>query len=132
MASNTIFERALYRGFSTLAQITSRGKSFKTRDVETVKTDLLNHIWTIKGERVMQPNFGTRIPLMAYEPLDDATLKIIRDDLTEVFTYDPRVELVEIAILPMPDNNAIVAFVDILYIELEVTETLKLEFPVGS
>lgn len=124
--------RAIYRGFSTQAQIDSRGKTFQTADVETVKRDLLNHIYTIPGERVMFPNFGTRIPLMAFEPLDPTSIQIIKDDLTTVFTYDPRVRLIDIAVLPMPDNNAIVALVDILYVELGLQETLKLEFAAGS
>lgn len=123
---------ALYRGFSTAALISSRGKSFSTTDIETVKQDLLNHIYTIPGERVMFPDFGTRIPLLAFEPLDSTTIEIIKEDLTKVMTYDPRVRLVDIAILPLPDSNAIVALVDIEYLELGITETMKLEFAVGS
>ena len=123
---------ALYRGFSTASALKNGARSFTTRDVETIKQDLMNHIYTIRGERVMQPNFGTRIPLMAFEPLDESSLAIIKEDLTEVFTYDPRVRLLDIALLPMPDNNAIAAFVDIEYLELNTRETLKLDFPVGS
>jgi phage baseplate assembly protein W len=121
-----------YRGFSTQAHIDNRGKTFSTIDIETVKRDLLNHIYTIPGERVMQPDFGTRIPLMAFEPLDTISIQIIKDDLTKVFNYDPRVRLIDIAVLPMPDNNAIVALVDLQYIELDVNETMKLSFPVGA
>lgn len=121
-----------YRGFSTQAHIDNRGKTFSTIDIETVKRDLLNHIYTIPGERVMQPDFGTRIPLMAFEPLDTMSIQIIKDDLTKVFNYDPRVRLIDIAVLPMPDNNAIVALVDLQYIELDVNETMKLSFPVGA
>jgi phage baseplate assembly protein W len=106
--------------------------SFSTVNVETVKRDLLNHIYTIPGERVMQPNFGTRIPLLAFQPLDQTTLKIIEDDLRMVVNYDPRVKLVDIALVPLPDNNAIVALIDLIYVQLDVPETLKLEFPVGS
>jgi phage baseplate assembly protein W len=125
----TTLQRVLYRGFSTAAD---SAKSFKTADFETVKRDLLNHIWTIPGERVMQPDFGTRIPLLAFEPLDEVTLKIVEDDLKKVFSYDPRVELIDLAVVALPDNNAIGAFADLRYIELNTTETLKLEFPTGS
>lgn len=124
--------RSIYRGFSTQKSWETRGRTFSTSDVETVKADLLNHIYTIKGERVMQPKFGTRIPLMAFEPLDPTSLKIIEDDLREVFAYDPRVKLIELVVLALPDNNAIVAMVDIQYLELGTFDTLKLEFPTGS
>lgn len=125
-------QRSLYRGFSTAFASANRGKGFSTSNFETVKYDLLNHINTIRGERVMQPTFGTRIPLMAFEPLDPTSLKIIEDDLREVINYDPRVSLVELAILPLPDSNAVVALVDLIYVELGTKETLKLDFPVGQ
>jgi uncharacterized protein len=124
--------RSIYRGFSTQKSLETRGRSFSTSDVETVKADLLNHIYTIRGERVMQPNFGTRIPLMAFEPLDPTSIKIIEDDLREVFNYDPRVKLIDLVVLALPDNNAIVAVIDIQYLELGTFDTLKLEFPTGS
>lgn len=123
---------SLYRGFWTGAYLQDKKKGFSLSDVELVNRDLMNHIWTAKGERVMMPNFGTRIPLLAFEPLDTTTLEVIRVDLTEVFTYDPRVTLVDLAILPLPDNNAIVAFAELRYNELNVQETIRLEVPVGS
>lgn len=131
MATSTA-RSATYRGFSTAAQLASRGKSFSTIDIETVKRDLLNHIYTIPGERPMMPKFGTRIPLLAFEPMDQQTLKVIEEDLRAVFEYDPRVKLLELSLLPMPDNNAILVLVDVQYVELQVAETMKLEFKVGS
>jgi phage baseplate assembly protein W len=123
---------SIYRGFSTQKSFESNGTSFLTTDIETVKADLLNHIYTIPGERVMQPNFGTRIPLMAFEPLDQTSMDIIKADLTTVFNYDPRVRLVDLAVVALPDNNAILALADIQYVELGTFETLKLEFPTGA
>lgn len=128
----TTVRTSIYRGFSTASQEENRGRSFSTIDVETVKRDLLNHIYTIPGERVMQPQFGTRIPLMAFEPLDELSIQAIKDDLTMVMEYDPRVRLIDIAVMALPDNNAIVAMVDIEYIQLDIKETLRLDFPVGS
>jgi phage baseplate assembly protein W len=128
----TTLRTSIYRGFSTAAQEENRGRSFSTIDIETVKRDLLNHIYTIPGERVMQPQFGTRIPLMAFEPLDELSIQVIKDDLTMVMEYDPRVRLIDIAVMALPDNNAIVAMVDIEYIQLDVKETLRLDFPVGA
>ncbi len=124
--------RALYRGFSTGFHYDNPTNGFMTADMETVKRDLLNHIWTIRGERVMFPTFGTSIPLLAFEPLDENTIKVVEDDLREVFAYDPRVELIDLAVTALPDNNAIYALADLRYKELNVTETLRLEIPTGS
>jgi len=122
---------AIYRGFSTLKFLETRN-TFLTVNKETVKRDLMNHLYTIKGERPHRPDFGTRIPLLAFEPLDDKTLQIVRDDLRSVFEFDPRVKLLDMTVLAAPDNNMIIAFVDILYIQLNVKETLKLDVGVSG
>jgi phage baseplate assembly protein W len=124
--------RAPYRGFSTANHLNNPQDAFLVTNSELINRDLLNHIYTIPGERPMLPNFGTRIPMLAFEPLDQQTIKIVEDDLRMVFTYDPRVRLIELAVQALPDNNAIVAWADLEYLQLGTTETLKLEFPVGS
>jgi phage baseplate assembly protein W len=120
----------VYRGFSTANFLTNR--TMLLTGVELVKRDLLNHIYTIPGERVHLPNFGTRIPLLAFEPLDQRTISIVKEDLRKVIEYDPRIRLIDMAVTAMPDNNAIAAFVDLEYLELAVSETLHLEFPVNG
>ena len=58
----------IYRGFSTFEF--QRNKSLRITDVELVKLELLNHIFTQRGSRIMMPNFGSSIPQMTFEPLD--------------------------------------------------------------
>lgn len=116
--------QGLYRGFSSYQYQTT--KSFGIMDVELVKLDLLNHIFTRKGERVMMPNFGTRIPDLAFEPLDEFTLAILEEDLREVVNFDPRVNLLDLVITPYYDNNAVVASLKLLYIELNIQGNLDI------
>lgn len=124
--------KTYYRGFSTRYYVNNNGKTTSISNIDVVKDDLLNHIFTIKGERLMMPGFGTRIPLMAFEPLDKDTIKIVKDDLNEVFAYDPRVKLLGLEVVALPDNNALVAFADLLYVEFDVRETLRIEIPSGQ
>lgn len=118
---------AIYRGFSFSGW--KKRKRFLLTDIELVKRDLLNHIYTIKGEHRYMPNFGTRIPLLTFEQADDETVNIIRTDLTEVFNYDPRVQLIDLQVLNLPDNNAILAAADLLYVEFNVRDVLHIEVP---
>lgn len=119
-----------YVGFSTFG---NTGRGFQLNGKELITRDILNHIYTLKGERVMMPDFGTRIPLMAFEPLDQLTLAAVEEDLRAVIDYDVRVKLVDIAVMALPDNNAIVAFLDLEYVELGgPVETLRLEFSVNG
>lgn len=120
----------LYKGFSSYNYQTN--KSFALSDVELVKMDLLNHIYTRRGERVFMPNFGTRIPDLPFEPLDDITLSVLEEDLRAVVAFDPRVQLLDLSIIPYYDENAIVASVKLLYLELNITGDLNLNITFES
>lgn len=114
----------LYRGYSSFEY--EKNKTFSLTDVELVKMDILNHIFTRRGERVMMPTYGTRIPDLAFEPLDEITLGILREDLETVINFDPRVELLQMSVIPDYDSNRVVASARMLYIELNVIDNLNL------
>lgn len=115
-----------YKGFST-KQYEETGKGFDIYNVECVQEDLLNEIFTIRGERLMMPHMGTRIPLMVFELNDSQSESVIREDLTTVFKNDPRVELVALEIHQAYDINALVAIARLRYIEFDVTKDLRIE-----
>lgn len=112
----------LYRGFSTHDYATKR--SFKVNDMDIVKRDILNHIFTRRGERVMMPNFGTSIPDMPFEPLDDDTIQTIYDEVYQVIEFDPRVELIELSVTPDYDTNKLTVDAKVRYIELNVVDSI--------
>ncbi len=116
--------RGLYRGYSSYEY--EKNKTLKINDLELVKLDLLNHIFTRRGERVMMPAFGTRIPDLAFEPLDEITLDILRNDLIQVFNFDPRVTLLDLTIEPIIDENRVTAAARLLYVELNIVDDLDL------
>lgn len=114
----------IYKGFSF--HEFERKRTFSVTDIELVKLDLLNHIYTRKGERFYMSDFGTRIPDLPFEPLDEITISILREDLEYVVNYDPRVELMNIEIQPDYDNHSVSAKVTMKYIELNTVDTLDL------
>lgn len=116
--------KGLYRGYSSYEYQTN--KTFSITDVELVKLDLLNHIFTRRGERVMMPTFGTRIPDLVFEPLDGITTDILEEDLRAVFNFDPRVKLLDLRIIPFYDINTVVASARLLYVELNLTGNLDI------
>lgn len=121
--------KPLYHGFSTSNWLSS--KRFGSANFETVKQDLMNHIFTARGDRVMMPTFGTRIPLLTFEPNDESTRQIVEDDLRKVIDYDPRVKLIDLQVLSLDDFNTIIALCDILYLEFDVKDLLKIEVKTG-
>ncbi len=120
----------LYRGFSSF-EFENAG-SFKINDVELIKLDLLNHIFTRRGERVMMPRFGTIIPDLVFEPLDEETLEQLESELREVVEFDPRVELLSLNVLPNVDANAVTAEIQINCIELDTVELMNLNIEFES
>lgn len=113
-----------YIGFSTRQY--EKNKSFILTDVDLVKQDLLNHIFTRKGERVKMPTFGTRIPDLVYEPLDASALDIITTDLTAVFKYDPRVTLNNLRVIPLYEDSAVKAIADVTFIYLNFNDQMDI------
>jgi phage baseplate assembly protein W len=117
-------QKGLYRGYSSYEYESK--KTFSITDIELVKLDLLSHIFTRKGERVFMPLFGSRIPDLIFEPLDSITLDIIEEDLRAIFEFDPRVQLLELKIVPSYDTNTVTATARLLYIELNMSGDLDI------
>lgn len=115
---------ALYKGLSSFEY--GRKKTFVLNDIELVKLDLLNHIFTRKGERVMMHDFGTSIPDLVFEPLDDQTIDLVQEELEFVFEFDPRVELLEFSLTPDFDRSMLTASAKLLYIELNIVDIFDL------
>ena len=77
-----------YRGFSTVDNSTTNVKLY---DYELVKQDLLNQFNTRKGERVMDPEFGSVIWDLIYEPLTPDVKQQISADIDRILASDPRI-----------------------------------------
>lgn len=119
---------AIYRGFSIHNY--ARSGTTKSYDVDLVKRNLLTHIYTAKGERLGMTKFGTRIPDMLFEQLTPDAVDAIQEDLEMVFNYDPRIKLNKLQVVPLWDQNAVIATADLMYIELNIQQpmVIKLSF----
>jgi len=97
----------MYRGFSTVG----RTKKFRLVDLELVKQDLINHFHIRKGEKLMNPEFGTIIWNVLYEPLTEELKSLIIDDINQIVRYDPRIAV---------DNVIITGYDQGIQVEIEV------------
>lgn len=77
-----------YRGFSTVDDTTTNVKLY---DHELIKQDILNQFNTRKGERIMNPAFGSVIWDLIYEPLTPNVKQQISADIDRILNSDPRV-----------------------------------------
>lgn len=112
----------VYKGFSTF----NRDKKFRVIDFELVKQNLYNHFNIRKGEKLMQPNFGSNIWNMLFEPLTEETRQVIEDDVRAVAGYDPRVNVSNVLVTQF--DHGIQLVVELAYIPNNQLETLVLNF----
>lgn len=66
---------------------------------EGLKSRLLHVIFTPKGQRLRNPDFGTDLIKYIHEPSDDTTFERLRNDITQqVYKYVPDVTFRDISI----------------------------------
>lgn len=115
-----------YLGFNT-KNYEKFGGGFASYNTNCIEQDLLNEIFTIRGERLYMPTFGTRIPTLTFEPNDAGTMDVIREDITTVMNNDPRVVLQDLSIIQLPDVYAILAIAKVNFLEFNVTKDLNIK-----
>jgi len=71
-----------------------------------ISRSVRNLVTTFPGERFFNQNLGSRISKILFENVDEISASVIRDEIEDVITnYEPRVELIEVKVLPNYDNN---------------------------
>jgi len=76
-----------YKGYSSR---TPANASVKIFDLELVKQNIINTFNTRRGERVMNPNFGTIIWDVLMEPMTPDIRDALTQDIKRICESDPR------------------------------------------
>lgn len=84
-----------YKGFSS---VNSENSGARLYDFDLVKQDIINQFNTKKGERVMNPEFGSIIWDLLMEPLTEETREALNQDITTICNSDPRVTPTQISL----------------------------------
>ena len=75
---------------------------------DQIKSDIINFILTSKGERYLQPNFGSIIKQLLFESLTptstDSISSLLKDELKLNF---PSVQINELTVSPQYDENSV-------------------------
>jgi phage baseplate assembly protein W len=111
-----------YRGFSTVNQV----KKFRLTDFELVKQDLINHFSIRKGEKLMNPNFGSIIWNMLYEPLTADVKSVLVEDVKKIVAYDPRLQVDRVLINEL--DYGLQLQIDLTFLPGNLASSLKLDF----
>ena len=78
----------------------------KKVDVNSVKQALRNLFFYQRGDKKFDPNFGSSIRDLLFEPIDNVTASIMEKEIeVMVENYEPRVRIDNVFVLASPDTN---------------------------
>jgi len=111
-----------YKGFSTF----NRFKKYQLTDYELAKQDLFNHFQIRKGEKLMNPNFGSEIWNLLFEPFTEEIKQMIVNDINNIVKYDPRISVDSVVVTQF--EYGIQVELTLTYIPTNQVETLYMQF----
>jgi phage baseplate assembly protein W len=120
---HTIKQSQFYKGFSTVDPSRSDSRLY---DYELLKQDLFNQFNVRKNERVMNPNFGTIIWDLIFEPFTDNIKSQIIDDVTRIVSNDPRIKTISANIAEQ--EYGILLEITLVFKDSDQSENIKFSF----
>ena len=91
-----------------------------------LKQDILNHFHIRQGEKLSDPEFGTIIWDVLFDPLTEQLKEAIVENVTTVINYDPRVQVTNVSIDQYESGLQIE--IDLSYLAYNISENLRLQF----
>lgn len=120
---NTLGVSPTYKGFST---VNPENTSNVLYDISLIKQDIINHFHIRKGEKLSDPNFGTIIWDVLFEPLTDQIKNVVIKDVSTIINYDPRVKVNQINVEQY--ENGLQVSCELVYLPYSIVERLQFQF----
>ena len=77
------------------------------KDENAIKRAVSNLFAYEQGEKFFNPDFGSTIRKLLFEPVDIITAGLLKDEATRlVATYEPRVRITDVTVIPNLDENS--------------------------
>ena len=112
-----------YRGLST---VNAESDSFNLYDIALIKQDIINHFHIRVGEKLENPEFGTVIWDVLYEPMTDNLKEAIANNVTSIINYDPRVQVEQVVVDTY--ESGILIECTLTYLPYNISESMRLKF----
>ena len=76
------------------------------KNESAIARSIKNLVFTRKGEKFFDPDFGSEISASLFENIDEVTAIAIQDDIEYMIKmHEPRVKLINVESIPNYDNN---------------------------
>ena len=82
------------------------GDLIALKNASAISRALKNIVLTGRGEKFFDPDFGSGVSESLFENLDEVTALNIKDEIEySIANYEPRVELINVEVIPDYDGN---------------------------
>ena len=119
----------LFKGYSSVDKKIGSTQLF---DLNLAKQDLKNHFYTRQGERLMDPGFGSIIPSLLFNPMNDNLADEILEDAKRIVTTDSRFELVTLDHNINYDGNLITLNLMLHYKPENKQTAMEIQFDINA
>src|SRR6056300_1086906 len=121
--TQTLASPATYKGMST---VNPDNTTYKLYDLALVKQDIINNFHIRQGEKLSNPEYGTIIWDILFDPLTDDLKEAVANNVTKIVNSDPRVQADSIIIEEYEQGLQIE--ITLTYLNFNLTETMQLKF----
>ena len=102
------------------------------KNERAISRSLKNLLLTNPGERLFNPNLGSKILGSLFENVDESSAFEVREEIINtVINYEPRVELNRVSVEPNYNDNAFNVTIDYTIIGIDLPAQ-RLSFPLQS
>lgn len=86
--------------YDYVAKINAKGDFKRVKDIDVIITSWNNILMTPRGTYMFDPDYGSDLYKIIFEPVDDSTVERIKTEVeTRIRTYDDRASIDEIEVL---------------------------------
>jgi phage baseplate assembly protein W len=76
------------------------------KNENAIARSVRNIVFTVPGEKMFNPDFGTKINDSLFELLDDTSAAVIKDQIEySLTTFEPRISIINVIVVPDFENN---------------------------
>jgi phage baseplate assembly protein W len=102
-------------------------------DVDAIKNSIRNIFTVRKGQKLLNPEFGSSLEQYLFEPITEIYARAIGDDiLSSIEKYEPRIEVLKVLVLPNPDENQYNIGVSYKFLEFKKENVLNIIAQLGG
>ena len=96
------------------------------KNENAIKQSIKNLVLTQKGEKLFQPEIGSGVYELLFEPMDPFTADSIRDEIINTLgQYEPRISILEVDVEPNEATNTFDVTVEYRIVGQPIVETVN-------